>query len=104
MNKILPLILAIFLMVGCTTNPIKPVVQYETKLVNVPVPVFPSIPDVDKFESRVMMLTDESADGEVGKAYKQDWLSLMLRDRFFTNLLDDYRKAKQNAEASKTAN
>lgn len=98
---ILPLLLAIFLLAGCALNPVKPVVAYQTKEVNVPVPVMATPPDVPKFESRVMLLSDESTDGEVGKAYKQDWLTLMLRDRLFTNFLDEYRKAKQNVEAER---
>lgn len=98
--KYLAPILTIFLLAGCANMSPKPVIKYETQLVNVPVPVFATPPEVAPFESRVLQLTDDSADGEVGKAYKQDWLSLMLRDRLFTQFLDDYRKAKQSAEAT----
>jgi len=93
-------ILTIFLMAGCANMSPKPVVQYETKIVNVPVPVLVDAPKVDKFESRVLQLTDASEDGEVGKAYKQDWLSLMLRDKLFTDFLIKYEETKRNVQAA----
>lgn len=101
MKKLLTLVLTISLLSGCgsfTTT--KPAIVYQTQEVKVAVPVFVDAPVVDKFESRVLQLTDGSGDGEVGQAYKVDWLTLMLRDRIFTDFLIQYKKAKDDAQAS----
>lgn len=100
MKKFLPLILAITLLAGCGNMTTKPAIVYQTQEVKTAVAVFPDIPVVDKFDSRVLQLTDSSADGEVGQAFKQDWLSLMLRDRIFTDFLTKYQKAKTDAQAT----
>lgn len=99
MNKFLPLILAIALLSGCSSFTTKPAIVYQTQQVSVATPVFPDIPVVDTFESRVLKLTDSSKDGEVGQAYKYDWITLSLRDKVFTDFLIEYRKAKERAEA-----
>lgn len=99
-SRFLALILAIFLLAGCASFSDKPAIVYETQPVNTAVAVFADAPVVDKFESHVLQLTDSSKDGEVGQAYKSDWLSLMYRDRIFTDFLQQYRKAKQDAKAA----
>lgn len=100
MNKFLPIILAISLLSGCGSfSTTKPAIVYQTQEVRTGVAVFPDIPVVDTFDSRVLKLTDDSKDGEVGKAYKQDWLTLMLRDKIFTDFLIQYKKAKDDAQA-----
>lgn len=88
---------------ACQTTP-KPAVVYQPQIVNVPVAVLPEAPVVDKFESRVLQLTDTSSDGSVGQAYKQDWLSLMLRDKIFVDFLNEYRKAKNSVEGQSKSN
>lgn len=100
MNKFLPIILAIALLSGCGSFTTKPAIVYQTQEVRTGVAVFPDIPVVDKMDSRVLRLTDDSKDGEVGQAYKQDWLTLMLRDKIFTDFLEQYRKAKNSAQAT----
>lgn len=99
MKKLLPLVLAIALLSGCSSFTTKPAIVYQTQQVSVAVPVFPDIPVVEPFDSRVKKLTDSSPDGEVGKSYKEDWLTLMYRDRIFTSFLNEYRKAKEKSEA-----
>lgn len=99
MIKYLIIALAISL-AGCQTAPQKPTIVYETEIVKVPVVVNIPLPDVDTFQSDVKMLTDSSTDGEVAKAFKSDWLTLMRRDALFMDFLATYRKAQQNGEAS----
>ena len=96
MHKILAIILTVAL-VGCQTPP-TPAIVYQTQEVRTAVVVFPDVPVVEPFDSRVRKLTDTSPDGEVGQAFKQDWLSLMLRDKIFTDFLTAYRKAKQDSD------
>lgn len=97
MNKLfLSLVLAMTL-VGCTTVP--PAIIYQPQEVKIAVPVFVDAPVVDKFQSSVLELSDTSTDGQVGQAYKSDWLSLMYRDHLFTDFLIQYKKAKDNAQA-----
>jgi hypothetical protein len=102
MNKFLPLILSVFLLAGCgSLSQTKPAIIYQTQEVNIPVVVFPDIPPMEYFDSRVKKLTDTSTDGEVAQAYKQDLLTLILRDRIFTDFLTAYRKAKQENDKAK---
>ncbi|MNK14236.1 hypothetical protein D3C87_323350 [compost metagenome] len=99
MLKLLPLILTIALVSGCTT-PMTPAIVYKTQEVKTAVAVFPDIPVIESFDSRVLKLKDNSTDGEVGQSYKFDWLTLMYRDRIFTDFLSQYRKAKTDAQAA----
>jgi len=104
MNKFLILILTTLLLVGCgSLSQTKPAIVYQTQEVNMPVVVFPDVPAVEQFDSRVKKLTDTSPDGEVAQAYKQDLLTLILRDRIFTDFLTAYRKAKQENDKAKTS-
>lgn len=98
MSKFLPIILTIALLSGCSNFTTKPAIVYQTQEVRTAVVVFPDVPVVEPFDSRVRKLTDTSPDGEVGQAFKQDWLSLMLRDKIFTDFLTAYRKAKQDSD------
>jgi hypothetical protein len=101
MIKFLSIILAISILSGCGSfSTTKPAIVYQTQEVKTAVAVFPDIPTVDTFDSRVLKLTDDSAAGEVGQAYKIDWLTLMLRDKIFTEFLNEYKKAKETAEAT----
>lgn len=98
MKKLLTLVLTISLLSGCgsfTTT--KPAIVYQTQEVKVAVPVFVDAPVVDKFESRVLQLNDNSPAGEVGQSYKVDWLTLMYRDHLFTDFLKKYKEAKDSA-------
>lgn len=99
MKTIIALLVAAFL-VGC--SPMKPIVVYETKEVKVPVPVFVETPDIGKFDSSVMLITDQTPTGEVAQAYKIDWMILMERDKLFTDFLSTYNKARKDAQATKT--
>lgn len=104
MNKFLPIILAISLLAGCGSfSQTKPAIVYQTQEVRTAVVVFPDVPVVKPFESRVQTLTDKSSDGEVAQAYKEDLLTLILRDRIFTDFLTAYRKAKQEHDKAKPA-
>lgn len=94
------LVLVIIALAGCGSfSTTKPAIVYQTQEVKVAVPVFVSTPVMEPFQSRVLQLKDNSTDGEVGQSYKQDWLSLMLRDRIFTDFLTQYEKAKTDAQA-----
>lgn len=99
MNKFLTIFLALVVLSGCQTLRDAPAIVYKPQEVKIAVPVFPEIPTVDTFDSRVLKLTDDSKDGEVGQAFKSDWLSLMYRDQLFTDFLQQYRKAKESAQA-----
>ena len=103
MKKLLPLVLAIALLSGCSSFTTKPAIIYQPQTVNTAVAVFPDIPVMEPFDSRVKKLTDSSSDGEVGQAYKQDLLTLILRDRIFTDFLTAYRKAKQESDKVQSA-
>jgi hypothetical protein len=101
MNKFLAIILSVSLLAGCgSLSQIKPAIVYQTQEVNMPVVVFPDAPVVEQFDSRVKKLTDTSPDGEVAQAYKQDLLTLILRDKIFVDFLNEYRKAKQKAQTA----